>query len=1003
MAEDIKLADLTAKVKVNTAGLAAASAEARKLTDQIGKDSAAANTRLARSSEEAAGSISKAFGQAQAEGRKLEDSQLKVASASVAAKKSAAELASAQRALSEVTKNTTSTEEERAGALLRVEDAQVKHARSTIALTRAEEDLASASTKAERSVRGLGNESDRAESKVRKLTEASQLGRVGFSGMTTAVLGLAPALLPIAGLATAGVLGLGAAFGAAGAAAGVLGVVTVLAFKDIKQAATAVKTAEKAVANANTVQQRATATLNLAQANAALRGSLGQAATAYLRLGTAWEGFKKANAPQTYALIGRGLDLIATVVPKLQPLFSVAAQAAGRFFEPFERAAQNGTIDATIARLAREAGPALASLQTIALNLAKTLGHLFTDFAPQGQGFLDWLAKATGRWEQWSATVSQSDGFQSFISFLKTNGPIVMATLSSLGGALVNILASMGPLSGVTLKVVGALANIVSAIPPGVLTPIIGALVAISVALKGIAAFQGVGKQLSSIFGGFTGKLREMNAESAKTAGGAGRIGNAFGLLAGSISPVGIALTVGAAALAIWAQDKAKARAETESFTRALEQDSGALGKNTRQTAVDNLEKAGALKAAEKLGISTSDLTDAVLGNAGAQERVGIALKRAGLSMTDLNDPIITVTSAYNQQRKEIDAAGTAYDRTSTALQSNAEKAANAAIRARELSDAAKQEAANQAALTNIIDIGAIKTETWAEKAAEAKTVLDGLNVTAGNLKQTLDLLNGVNIDATQAAISYTEAQVTLNQSIKDGGRSFALTTAAGRTNLTNLLNLATASGNYAQARARQAGSEEAGRQVMIRARSAFLAQAAALGVSKVRALELANAYFRIPRKVVTAVVLTYSGKTPDTVQREIQRIHGKNVVISVTTFTSTGKVTKLSAGGTVTGGIPGRDSVPALLMPGEEVLKKPDAAAYRRNRYRMSAGLSNALARQPASDGQVTNIMVAAGAIQINATSTGKDGAPNVAAIEQAAERALRRVLAVKRAGRRY
>jgi len=32
MAEDIKLADLTAKVKVNTAGLAAASAEARALT-----------------------------------------------------------------------------------------------------------------------------------------------------------------------------------------------------------------------------------------------------------------------------------------------------------------------------------------------------------------------------------------------------------------------------------------------------------------------------------------------------------------------------------------------------------------------------------------------------------------------------------------------------------------------------------------------------------------------------------------------------------------------------------------------------------------------------------------------------------------------------------------------------------------------------------------------------------------------------------------------------------
>lgn len=950
MAENIKLADLTAKVKVDTAGLAAAGVKARAITDDMSREGTRATRKLESEGKRAANTIEGAFGKAEGP-------------------------------IKSVGKESDRTTTKVRG-------------------------LGNESSRTRAKVKGLGDESNKTESKVQKLALASQLGRVGFSGMTTAVLALGPALLPIAGLVAVGALGMGAAFGAAGAAAGVLGAVTVSAFMDIKEAAAAVKTAEKAVANADTVQQRAKATQNLAQANAQLRGSLGSAATAYLRLGSAWEGFKKANAPQTYALIGRGLDLVATIVPKLQPLFSVAAQAAGKFFEPFERAAANGTIDATIAKLTRQAGPAIASLQTIALNLAKTLGHLFEDFAPQGQSFLDWLAKATGRWEQWSAVVSQSDGFQKFMAYLRSNGPVVLSTLSSIGGAIVNLLAAMGPLGGTTLKVVGALANIVNAIPPGVLTPIVAALIGISVALRAIAAYQGLGKQLSSIFGDFSTKVKQLNAESAKTPGGLGRIGNAFSLLAGAVSPVGIALTLGAAALTVWAADKAKARAETEAFTRALEQDSGAIGDNTKQTAVGNLEKAKALDAARRLGISTTDLTDAALGNEEAYARVDAALKKTGAEQNQFGSYANIVRTALEKQRKEFDNAQHSYERTQVALGKVADASQRAAQRGRELADAQTYEAANLAAANKIIDIGALKTETWAQKAGEAKIKLDGLNTAASNLKTTLDLLNGTNIDATQAAISYAEAQATLTKGVKDGGRAFNLNTEAGRTNLGNLLQLATASGNYATARAKQAGSEEAGRQIMIKARTAFLNQAAALGVSRTKALELANAYFKIPPRVITNVVVQYQGKTPTTVQREIDKIHGKNVVVSVTYHTPTGTVTANAMGTRDWRGgwtLVGEQGPELVNLPrGSDIYKNSDTKSMLKQ-YKAGGTFSGG----PMGSAGGTSIVVGAGAVQIilNAGNGGSDGKPafDMNQIERAVERGLQRVLAAKRAGRRY
>jgi hypothetical protein len=81
-------------------------------------------------------------------------------------------------------------------------------------------------------------------------------------------------------------------------------------------------------------------------------------------------------------------------------------------------------------------------------------------------------------------------------------------------------------------------------------------------------------------------------------------------------------------------------------------------------------------------------------------------------------------------------------------------------------------------------------------------------------------------------------------------------------------------------------------------------------------------------RKDVTVRVLDRATGVLTTVKRELDQLSGR--VVTVTAYTKYGPVTKMSRGGVVTGGTPGRDSVPALLMPGEVVLTVAQARAYR-------------------------------------------------------------------------
>jgi phage-related protein len=213
--------------------------------------------------------------------------------------------------------------------------------------------------------------------------------------------------------------------------------------------------------------------------------ALRQVTMAYDDMKDSWQGFVDQNKPAVYAVMTSGFSSLTAIIPKLQPLFDTGAAAAQRLVAWLARITANGGIDRFVAFLSSQAGPALDHLGTIARNMGVTLGAAFRSTAPAGQGMLAWLAQLSEK----AATFAQGGGFERFMATVNANGPGVATALSSLASTVSVLYQAVSPLAPVSLAVAGALGQIISAIPPGVLTTLVAGWIAYSVALKGYRAY----------------------------------------------------------------------------------------------------------------------------------------------------------------------------------------------------------------------------------------------------------------------------------------------------------------------------------------------------------------------------------------------------------------------------------------------------------------------------------------------------------------------------------
>ncbi|GGO83486.1 NlpC/P60 family protein [Nonomuraea cavernae] len=140
---------------------------------------------------------------------------------------------------------------------------------------------------------------------------------------------------------------------------------------------------------------------------------------------------------------------------------------------------------------------------TAVTGLGKSLGNVTTGVAGMIKAFLPFvptivggIEKATAAFSKWGQGLGKSSGFQTFINYAKTYGPMVWQTIKNLAAAGLNLVKSLAPLGGTALAGISGLASAVAQLDPQVLQAIVlgvgGLAAGIKVASTAMTIFNAV-------------------------------------------------------------------------------------------------------------------------------------------------------------------------------------------------------------------------------------------------------------------------------------------------------------------------------------------------------------------------------------------------------------------------------------------------------------------------------------------------------------------------------
>lgn len=190
-------------------------------------------------------------------------------------------------------------------------------------------------------------------------------------------------------------------------------------------------------------------------------------------IGKAYDNFVHATEGRAFELMASGLNIVAGILPRLVPIFNAFATVAnsaltglGNWFNGPEG---QGMLNWFQTFGAQQFGTILSILG----NLGRVVLNLLQAFSPLATVMMNGLNGMTASWVTWSQTIATNQGFQQFIAYVQTTGPLVLTTIGNLVRAIINIGVALAPLGVVILGVINDFANLIAAMNPDVLRTLI--------------------------------------------------------------------------------------------------------------------------------------------------------------------------------------------------------------------------------------------------------------------------------------------------------------------------------------------------------------------------------------------------------------------------------------------------------------------------------------------------------------------------------------------------
>ncbi|MEH6940775.1 hypothetical protein [Bacillus sp. JJ722] len=281
--------------------------------------------------------------------------------------------------------------------------------------------------------------------------------------ITTGIAGLGAATGP----AIAGVGAVGASFAAAGIGAAAFGAVAVSALGNVFEASKEVEKIEEQIANADSAKERAAAQKELAAVYADMSNAQKGALKDLQNFKGFWGDFVKQFEQPVFKSFSEGLNFTQKLLTNLAPTITRVSDMMVSIIRDMSSALDSSGAKEFFTWLEINAAESLSNFATITGNVFAGIFNIFQAFSPLGASVEEGLVSMTEKFQQWSDGLSESNGFQSFIEYAKTNGPVLMDTLSNIGSIIGDVVTALAPFGAVILDVFNQLTAKLAEMTPG--------------------------------------------------------------------------------------------------------------------------------------------------------------------------------------------------------------------------------------------------------------------------------------------------------------------------------------------------------------------------------------------------------------------------------------------------------------------------------------------------------------------------------------------------------
>ena len=175
---------------------------------------------------------------------------------------------------------------------------------------------------------------------------------------------------------------------------------------------------------------------------------------------------------------------LVSVLTQIAPLAEWVSQGFKKMGQAFNEWAQSVEGQNAIKSFIEYTKQNLPLIGQIFGSTFRGIFNLMKAFAPNTHLVLQGLADMANQFEQWSATIAESDGFKKFIEYVQENGPKLIQLLGNIINIIINVATAMAPFAAAVLDVAIAMTDFIEKLTEA--HPAIGIMLGLIATLAGI-------------------------------------------------------------------------------------------------------------------------------------------------------------------------------------------------------------------------------------------------------------------------------------------------------------------------------------------------------------------------------------------------------------------------------------------------------------------------------------------------------------------------------------